>query len=395
MIIPNLDFGGAQNSFARVSLLLATDYLVQVVVFNKENMAPLKLGGQLHNLAVEGSSFFWGKFINFVKRVIRLRRLKKHFKPHVSISFLEGADYVNVLSSCGENIYLYVHGSKLFDKNIKGLMGILRKKVLIPLVYARASKILVVNRAIANELRDNFSLKKMAFEVMPNFYDFKQIRAGTDIAQSQAMKSFFSTNKVICISGRLAPEKGIDKFVKILPPLFATFSNLKLILVGDGPERNNIQQALLKMSISFADVDQDAGLNNESNVLFLGYRSNPYPFICNSFLLALPSLNEGMPNTVVEAMGLGTPVVAADCPYGPRDLLADQEPNNGWPEFAKYGVLVPVLDNSEAASHWVSALHAMLSDETKRNHYRLIGLTRAEEFSQERNVKKWHNLLET
>jgi glycosyltransferase involved in cell wall biosynthesis len=394
MIIPNMDFGGAQNSFARVSLLLESDYLVQVVVFNKDNMAPIKLGGQLHNLAVDGSSFFIGKFINFLKRVIRLRSLKKQFKPHISISFLEGADYVNVLSSCGERIYLYLHGSKLFDRNIKGLMGILRKKVLIPFFYAKASKILVVNQAIANELRNNFGLKRMTFEVMPNFYDFKQIRTKAGIAESQATQIFFSTNKVICISGRLAPEKGIDRFVKILPTLFTTFSNLKVILVGDGPELNNIQQELLKMSISFKTVDQDADWNDESKVLFLGYRSNPYPYISNSFLLALPSLNEGMPNTVVEAMGLGTPVVAADCPYGPRELLADNEPSNEWPEFAKYGVLVPVLDNSDAASHWVSALHTMLSDVAKRDHYRMIGLTRSEEFSQERNVKRWHNLLE-
>ncbi|MBX2969626.1 MAG: glycosyltransferase [Cyclobacteriaceae bacterium] len=395
LVIPNLDFGGAQNSFSRLSHLLEPHFDLLLVVFNKANLAPIQLKGSFIELGVSGSGFILGKALRFFQRIIRLRKIKRKFKPHASVSFLEGADYVNILSTIGERIYIYIHGSKLFDKNIAGFIGLIRKRILIPLLYSRANKILVVNEAIADELRNHFKLLNQSFKVMPNFYDFEELNGLASIQPDDLEEAFFKKNKVICISGRLAPEKGIEDFLQIIPVLLKKHPGLRVIIIGDGPQKDMIKAAIVSLGIAYADSVFDMNNDNEATVFFLGYKKNPYAYMSRSTMLALPSFNEGMPNTVVEAMGLGVPVVAADCPYGPRELLGCGKFSGTWPDFNAYGILVPVLHDNEARLLWISAIDQLLDDVFMRKKYKEAGKVRAQEFSYNAMDTHWLKLLNT
>lgn len=393
LVIPNLDFGGAQNSFSRLSQLLEPHFDLLLVVFNKFNLAPIQLRGRLNELGVSGSRFTLVKAFRFFQRIIRLRKIKNEFKPHVSISFLEGADYVNILSAIGERIYIYVHGSKLFDKNITGFVGLIRKKVLIPSLYSWANEILVVNEAIADELKIHFKLQNQSFKVMPNFYDFEEIGRMASSDLSASAEAFFKKNKVICIAGRLAPEKGIEDFIHILPPILERNPKLKLIIVGDGPQKDKIKAAVGLLGMVYADSIDELNEDSNATVFFLGYQKNPYAYMSRSFVLALPSFNEGMPNTVVEAMGLGVPVVAADCPYGPRELLGGDTFSGIWPDFNACGVLAPVLSEYEAKLKWVEAINRLLDDPSMCEKYKQAGKARAQEFSSHTMDSRWLQFL--
>jgi len=398
MIIPNLDFGGAQNSFSRLSCILDHHFDLRLVVFNKSNLAPIVLGGSLNELGVSGSKFIPGKVFRFIQRIIRLRKIKRKFKPHVSISFLEGADYINSLSAIGERVYLYIHGSKLFDKNITGFIGLIRKKILIPILYSKASKILVVNMAIADELKKHFKLGHQSFQAMPNFYDFEEINRLASFQLSKSAEVFFKKNKVICISGRLAPEKGIEMFIQILPAVLKNHPGLRVVLVGDGPQKDKIKSTIVSLGISYDDSVVDLNQDSESTVFFLGYQQNPYLYMSRSSILALPSFNEGMPNTVVEAMGLGVPVVAADCPYGPREILAPDDQLSKVEsvqkaEWCEYGALVPEWNKPLVNEAWVEALFGLLTSAEKWEHYSLQSKKRAADFSLEKNISQWIDLI--
>ena len=98
LIIPELCMGGAQRTLSKLSVELARRHKVWVVIFNKDAAIAYPLGGKLLSLEVAGANNPITKLIAFRKRVARLKKIKKDIRPDISISFLEGADYINVLS---------------------------------------------------------------------------------------------------------------------------------------------------------------------------------------------------------------------------------------------------------------------------------------------------------
>ena len=75
-------------------------------------------------------------------------------------------------------------------------------------------------------------------------------------------------------------------------------------------------------------------LGIEDDVDLPGATSNPYAYMARSTAFVLSSRWEGLPTVLIEALSCGAPVIATDCPSGPRDILAG----------GRYGTLVPVGD---------------------------------------------------
>ena len=86
------------------------------------------------------------------------------------------------------------------------------------------------------------------------------------------------------------------------------------------------------------------------HVLFLGFSSNPYPWIANCQLLIHSAKFEGLPTILIEGLMLDRMIVATDCPTGPKEIL-----NRG-----KAGLLTPVGDVQAMAE----AMHHALTDKT-------------------------------
>ncbi len=85
-------------------------------------------------------------------------------------------------------------------------------------------------------------------------------------------------------------------------------NNLKLILIGYGPEKYSIKHQIKKLKI-------------QNKVILLNEKTNVYAFIKNSDLLILSSKYEGMANVLVEAITLNTPVISSNCKAGPSEIL--------------------------------------------------------------------------
>jgi glycosyltransferase involved in cell wall biosynthesis len=61
----------------------------------------------------------------------------------------------------------------------------------------------------------------------------------------------------------------------------------------------------------------------EEDVALPGFVENPYAYLARAQVFALSSIFEGLPTVLIEALALGTPVVATDCRTGPREILDD------------------------------------------------------------------------
>lgn len=106
---------------------------------------------------------------------------------------------------------------------------------------------------------------------------------------------------------RLSPEKGIDRIIRALSHLTKPFT---YTVVGDGPERPKLES-----------LAESLGLKNR--VHFTGSSGQPFNHAIRPDLFLLGSYYEGFPNVVIEAMSLGIPVVAYDCPGGLREVILE------------------------------------------------------------------------
>jgi len=117
---------------------------------------------------------------------------------------------------------------------------------------------------------------------------------------------------VIGTIGRLSPEKGHKYLIEAIGKI--NHEKMRLLIVGDGPLKNDLQK-----------LCNDFQLNDV--VVFCGYDKNIRDYYESLNILVLPSLQEGLPNVVLEAMVLNVPVISTDV-GGVREIIIDGY--NGW-----------------------------------------------------------------
>jgi glycosyltransferase involved in cell wall biosynthesis len=107
----------------------------------------------------------------------------------------------------------------------------------------------------------------------------------------------FDESKVVGMVARLDLQKGFEHLLRATRDLCVAFPALKVVIVGDGPDRKAIE-----------DMIQRFGL--QSNVILAGQHSDMPDIYAAMDIFVLPSLNEGLPMTILEAMAASKPVIA-------------------------------------------------------------------------------------
>jgi len=139
---------------------------------------------------------------------------------------------------------------------------------------------------------------------------------------------------VIVAAGRLTAQKDFATLIRAFAGL-QVGPPVRLLILGEGPERDG----LLRLSRQLGVADR---------VALPGFVTNPRAHMAAAALFVLSSAWEGFGNVLVEAMAAGTPVIATDCPSGPREILED----------GRFGLLTPVGDAAGLSAAMVEALAA-------------------------------------
>ncbi|MGF1874226.1 glycosyltransferase [Photobacterium frigidiphilum] len=207
-----------------------------------------------------------------------------------------------VMSKSKLNVYHVIHSSyssafisagKKF-KNIKTINRINNIYKKHPLIF--------VSYAAKCDFFENFKSK----------FDNKVIYNPVNVNELQVLSNDDAVeyDDYIIHVGRFNRAKRHDKLINAFSLI--EDKKIKLLLLGDGSDRQKIE-VLVK----------DKNLSNR--VIFLGFKSNPYPYIKNAKLLILTSDFEGLPTVVIEALALNTPVVSTDSAGGIREIIGQCE----------------------------------------------------------------------
>jgi len=168
--------------------------------------------------------------------------------------------------------------------------------------------------------------------------------------------------------GRLTEQKGFDILIEAHARALKRGPAHSLVLIGDGFEEEVGPLKALAARLGVAD-----------SVHFLGFRTNPQPFIARADLFVLSSRREGLVRVLFEALAHATPIIATDCHTGPRYVLKDET----------LGQLVPVEDVEALAN--AMAEH-FSNPEVLRERAR-GGPARADDFHPVRMVEKVLSLV--
>ena len=364
LIGSELGKGGAERSISLLSYYLQDHYKVTLCILSGT-------GRQKYYKTCDDVVFIdppthtgaIGKIVAWRYRLKRMKQLKKEKAIDVSVSFLEGPDYVNVLTRGREKLVLSVRGSKVHDGQISGSQGALRKKILIPWLYKKADEIVTVTDALKQELVDHFSIDQKKIKTIYNFYETKVIAEKAMQPLSEDEEKIFS-KPVIISSGRLHMQKEFDKLITVFAALKKQV-DARLMILGDGDLLESLKQLAVSLGLKYS-VWKDRKGFEEADVYFMGFQDNAFKFYRNSKLFALSSSWEGFPNVLAEALICNLPVVTTDCYTGPREILHVTGLETASINHAintEVGTLLPMLNDINRAKIklWTEAMQYWLS----------------------------------
>jgi glycosyltransferase involved in cell wall biosynthesis len=230
-------------------------------------------------------------------------------------------------------------------------------------------------------------LPKQHVVVIPNAVNTDEIRQK---ASETVIPPWLSNVPAVITVGRLTLAKGqwhlIRAFAASIPEVQS-----QLVILGAGEMESTLRRLVKQLGI-------------EQHVFFLGWQSNPFKYLSRADLFVLTSLTEAFGLVLLEAMTCGLPVISADCPSGPREILAPglagasvRQPHKG-----EFGVLVPAFDDqirtalepltSEEQS-LASAIVRMVRDSSLRARYVDAGAVRVRDFDHAAFIAQYQDLF--
>ncbi len=242
----------------------------------------------------------------FIYTFLPLRLVYKWFVPKnndIEVAFCEG--YVTKLLACSgseSKKIAWVH-TDLTDNPWPIEIGIYKDEKEEREAYKIYHKIVCVSKTVEKSFKKKYFLDKNTCTIYnPIDVDNIKKKAGVRVKTNNDVKQIISV-------GRLVPQKGYDRLLRVAKQLYEEGFVFHLKIIGEGDERSNLEKYIEKNSL-------------ESFVTLPGFSTNPYENLINSDLFVCSSLAEGFSLVIAEAIILGIPVISTCC-SGPKELLSE------------------------------------------------------------------------
>lgn len=314
LVLPSLGRGGGE----RVLLQLARSF---VEAGREVHLATLLGGGPLRTFVPQGVALHelvdagaGSRGLTLARRTFpKLVSLLRTLKPDAVLSTMTGTNLLVAMAHkrAGSRARLVLREASSLV-NVHSAL----KRQAMRWLYRRADGLIAVSGGVAQDLR-GLGLADEKIRVIHNPVDAERLRKLALIGSPLA--GWEGAPYVVSL-GRLAEQKDHQTLLRAYA-FSALRSTHRLVIAGEGEERASLE-----------GLARELGLGDR--LLLPGAMDNPYRVLADAALHVLSSRWEGYPNVLLEALALGVPVVATDCPYGPREML----------DGGRHGQLVPVAD---------------------------------------------------
>ena len=283
---------------------------------------------------------------------------------------------VGIVHTHGINPFFYgTIGARLTGRLVtiqtdhaRGLFPVARKEMTSERVLSWfVDRIVAVSEGVRSDLIKYERIDPSKIEVIYNGIDEQRFRTAIDPVKKRAELGIRPEETVIGVGVRLSEQKGISYLIEAAAVLFRDYPTVKLLILGDGELRGSLER-----------LAEERGVREK--VLFTGFRSDMGELLQIIDIYALPSLWEGHPLVLLEAMAAGKPVVATDIPG-----------NNEIVQNGRTGLLVPCRNSERLAN----ALGTLAADRELRLSMGAAGYERyLREFRLDRMIRDYEDLYQ-
>ncbi len=268
------------------------------------NKVQVVIGGRFHNINIL-------KLLQIPLLAIKLKRICRKYQISTVLSFLERSNFTNVLSRLLGSAHKCIISERNTPSFVYQSQSVKDKinRFLIRSMYSHADQIVTVSDGVSQDLVENFSIPRDIITKINNPYEIDNIHY---LSKEMIDEEWLNNDayQTIINVGSLTKQKGHDILVKTFARLIHKFKNLRLIIIGEGMERQSILSLIKELRI-------------EDFVKLTGLKENPYAYMSRADIFVLSSFYEGFPNVLVEAMICGCPVVSTKCKSGPEEIIED------------------------------------------------------------------------
>ncbi len=366
-IIDSLSGGGAEKIAADLTFKFTKRFDHTLITVSAAHGETYPHDGDILKLNFKEEVSRPRKLLRQLQIIRRLRYIKKEIRPAVAISHAAMSNFQNILSGRGEKKIVVLHGEFDYKSAGNSMVDLLFRKV-----YSQADAIVSVSQFISNDFQRHHQ------GTVPN----KVIYNGVDIQNIQQKAEEFCDvvlpEKYLVYLAQLRPEKNHLKFIETVGNTLKR-NNLKLVLIGEGAERNKIENLISQNEL-------------QNQIFLVGRLENPFPIIKNAVASIVASETESFSLAAVESLALGVPVITADC-GGPREILGlDADYHLAYPAFTDCGIVVP---HSVDWNNCTFAEEILLiwNNEKLRNSMSAAAFERAKFFTVEKMQQEYLTLI--
>ncbi|PNW27390.1 glycosyltransferase [Formosa algae] len=352
----SLGKGGAERSSAQLSIMLQNlGYDVHVVIVL--NHVDFEFKGTLLNLGV-----LKDKDDSSLGRLQRLQVFRRYLKTHSFDLIIDGRSRVEALREFLISKWVYAGISVVYVLHCYQISKAFTPYAWLNSYLYKNEHMVAVSESAAKHCKKVLGLHHVQY--IYNGFDFETLNLNANALQENNL----GIENYIIFFGRIHEEpKNLKLLLNAYKQSILIAKNVKLLIVGDGPDLKSIQDYVVKLNL----ID---------HVIFKGFTINPYPYVKYARFTMLTSRHEGFPMVIPEALGLGTPVISVDCKSGPSEVITTGE----------NGVLVENF-NVKAISQ---AMNSLILDETLYQTCKSNAKESVARFSVKNITNDWKQLLD-